>query len=68
MASGLIVWTELTTGFLGRTVKGSYSVSRDGLVIVKIVGGGEKTTQLDGSPARFIAERLLRELAAEGKV
>jgi hypothetical protein len=52
--------------FLGRLVKGTYSMSREGLVTVK-TPGGSKTTQLGGSPAIFVAKRLLRELAAEGK-
>ena len=67
MDRGLVVWRELTTQYLGRTVKGSY-LSRDGLMIVRTADGSEKTAQLDGSPQIDIAERLLRELASEGKV
>jgi hypothetical protein len=52
--------------FLGRLVKGSYSMSREGLVTVK-TSAGSKATQLGGSPAIFVAKRLLRELASEGK-
>jgi hypothetical protein len=52
--------------FLGRLLKGSYSMSRDGLVTVK-TAGGSKSTQLDGSLAIIVAKRLLRELAAQGK-
>jgi hypothetical protein len=61
-----IVWREVQTKFLGRTIVGSYALSRDGLVTVK-TPTAEKTTRLGGSPAKFIAERLLRELAVEGK-
>jgi hypothetical protein len=34
-------------------------------MIVRTAGGSEKTAELDGSPQIDIAERLLRELAAE---
>jgi|SRR5437588_7551054 hypothetical protein len=60
-----IVWREVQIKFLGRTIVGSYALSRDGLVTVK-TSTGEKATQLGGSPAEFIAKRLLRELAVEG--
>jgi hypothetical protein len=66
MERDFIVWRELTTEFLGRVVKGSYGMSREGLVTVRTLRGS-KTTQLGGSPAIFVARRLLRELAAEGK-
>ena len=59
-------WKELTIDFRGRTVSGSYSTSRQGLVTVKTLRGS-KTTTLSGSNARVIARILLRELAAEGK-
>jgi hypothetical protein len=59
-------WKELTIDFRGRTVNGSYSTSREGLVTVKTLRGS-KTTTLGGSNARVIARILLRELAAEGK-
>ncbi len=68
MDRGLIVWRELTTQYLGRLIKGSYTVSRDGLMIVRTAGGNEKTAELDGTPQIDIAERLLRELAAEAKI
>jgi hypothetical protein len=61
-----IIWREVQIKFLGRTIVGSYALSQDGLVTVK-TPTGEKTTQLGGSPAEFIAKRLLRELAVEGK-
>jgi hypothetical protein len=60
------IWKELTIDFRGRTVSGSYSTSREGLVAVKTLRGS-KTTTLSGSNATVIARILLRELAAEGK-
>ena len=63
MERDFVIWREFTTEFL---VKGSYSMSRDGLVTVRTLRGS-KTIHLGGSPAIFVARRLLRELAAEGK-
>jgi hypothetical protein len=57
---------ELTIDFRGRTVSGSYSTSREGLVTVKTLRGSKIAT-LGGSNVRLIARILLRELAAEGK-
>jgi hypothetical protein len=42
-------------------------MSPEGLVTVR-TRSDSKTTQLGGSLAIFVAKRLLRELAAEGKV
>jgi hypothetical protein len=63
------IWREVTVQFLGRTIKGSYSLSRDGSVTVNTPLGSKtsKTTRVAGWPAKFIAERLLRELAIAGK-
>jgi len=66
MERDFVIWREFTTEFLGRVVKGSYSMSRDGLVTVRTLRDS-KTIHLGGSPAIFVARRLLRELAAEGK-
>jgi len=60
------VWKELTIDFRGRTVSGSYSTSREGLVTVKTLRGS-KTTTISRSNVRLIARILLRELAEEGK-
>jgi hypothetical protein len=60
------IWKELTIDFQGRTVSGSYSTSRQGLVTVKTLRGS-KTTTLGGSNARVIARILLRELARKEK-
>jgi len=61
----LILWTQITTVFRGRAVDGSYAVE-GGTVKVR-TANGEKTAQLVGPGAIWIAGRLLRELAAEGK-
>jgi hypothetical protein len=59
-------WIQITTGFKGRAISGSYMVE-DGMVKVK-TPRGEKATQVDqGSNPIWAAARLLRELAAEGK-
>jgi hypothetical protein len=60
------IWKELAIDFRGRTISGSYSTSREGLVSVKTLRGS-KTTTLGGSNPRLVARILLRELAAEGK-
>ena len=66
MERDFATWKELTIDFRGRTVSGSYSTSREGLVSVKTLRGN-KTTTLGGSNPRLVARILLRELAAEGK-
>ena len=66
MERDFAIWREFDAVFLGRLVKGTYSMSHEGLVTVKTPSGSE-TTQLGCSPAIFVAKRLLRELAAEGK-
>jgi hypothetical protein len=69
MERGFEIWREVTIQFLGRTIKGSYSLSRDGLVTVNTPLGSKtsNTGRPGGWPAKFIAERLLRELAIAGK-
>jgi hypothetical protein len=64
-SGGLTVWKEITTNFNGRAVTGSYAIE-DGMVIVR-TPQGQKATQLSGLSQIFLAARLLRELAAEGK-
>jgi hypothetical protein len=66
MEREFVVWREFDAVFLGRLLKGSYSMSPEGLVTVR-TASGSRTAQLGGSPAIFVAKRLLRELAAEGK-
>jgi hypothetical protein len=61
----LTIWNQITTEFYGRSVYGSYVIS-DGMLTVK-TPRGEKAAQLGNSNSHFLTERLLRELAAEGK-
>ena len=58
-----IIWKEITTK--GRAISGAYAVE-DGIVKVR-TARGEKATHLGGTNAIWVAGRLLRELAAEGK-
>jgi len=59
-------WIEITTGFNGRAIHGSYAVE-DGIVKVK-TPRGERATQVEGvSNPIWLAVWLLRELAKEGK-
>jgi hypothetical protein len=61
----LTIWNQITSEFYGRRIYGSY-VIEDGMLKVK-TPRGEKGTQLGGSNPDKLAERLLRELAAQGK-
>jgi hypothetical protein len=59
-------WIQITTGFNGRTIHGSYAVE-EGIVKVK-TPRSEKATQVDGvSNPTWLAVSLLRELAKQGK-
>jgi len=59
-------WIQITIGFDGRAIHGSYAVG-DGMVKVKSPRG-ERATQVDGvSNPIWLAVSLLRELAKEGK-
>jgi len=59
-------WIQITTGFNGRAVHGSYAVE-DGMVKVK-TARGERATQVEGvSNAIWLAVWMLRELAKAGK-
>jgi hypothetical protein len=60
------VWNRVTTDFYGRSAYGSYVIENDTIIRVK-TPRGEKATQLRGFNPDQLAERLLRELAAEGK-
>jgi hypothetical protein len=61
----LTVWNQITTEFYGRHISAAY-VIEDGLLKVK-TPRGERRTRFGGSNRDQIAERLLRELAAQGK-
>jgi hypothetical protein len=60
-----IIWKEMTTAYNGRAIAGSWAVD-NGVVKVRTTFGG-KAAPLDGADGVWIAWRLLREMAAEGK-
>jgi hypothetical protein len=60
-----IMWTEITTAFEGRAVGGSWAVE-NGIVRVR-TALGEKSAPLEEANGVWVAWRLLREMAAEGK-
>jgi len=62
---GPIIWKEISTAFEGRPIGGSWLVE-NGIVKVKTTLG-EKTAPLENANGTWVAWRLLRELAAEGK-
>lgn len=61
----LTIWNQITTEFYGRRISAAY-VIEDGMLKVK-TPRGEKGMQLRGWNPDNLAERLLRELAAQGK-
>jgi hypothetical protein len=61
----LTVWNQITTEFYGRRIHAAY-VIEDVMLKVK-APGGEKSSRFGGSNPDKLAERLLRELAAQGK-
>jgi len=63
---GLTVWKEITTKFDDRAISGSYAIE-GGIVKVR-TSHGQKNAQLGDLSPIFVAARLLRELAPEGKV
>jgi hypothetical protein len=60
------IWNQITTEFFGRSVCGSYVIENDAIITVK-TPRGQKAMQLKGLRPDRLAERLLCELAAEGK-
>jgi hypothetical protein len=63
----LTIWNQITTEFYGRRISAAY-VIEDGMLKVK-TSGGERGAQFRGwSNPDQLAERLLRELAAQGAV
>ena len=60
------IWNQITTEFFGRSVCGSYVIENDTTITVK-TRHGQKAMQLRDLRPDRLAERLLRELAAEGK-
>jgi hypothetical protein len=63
---GLEIWSEITTEYNSRTIKGSFKYL-DGVVTVR-TPHGSKTTQLGGQTPEQLAKTLLRELAREGEL
>jgi hypothetical protein len=61
----LTIWNRVTTEFYGRSVDASYVIENEMLTVK--TPRGERAVQLRGSNPGWLAERLLRELAAEGK-
>jgi hypothetical protein len=61
----LTLWKQILSEFSGRRIYASYAVE-DGMVIVK-TARGHKAAQGGGPNAIWLAGRLLRELAEEGK-
>jgi hypothetical protein len=59
------IWKDISTTFEGRLIGGSWAVE-NGIVKVK-TSLGEKTAPLEEANGIWVAWRLLRELAAEGK-
>jgi hypothetical protein len=60
-----IIWKEITTAFEGRAVGGLWAVEK-GIVRVR-TALGEKVGPLEEANGVWVAWRLLREMAAEGK-
>jgi hypothetical protein len=61
----LIIWKEITTAFEGRAIGGSWAVD-EGVVRVR-TALGEKVAPVEEANGIWVAWRLLREMAAEGK-
>ena len=60
-----IVWKEITSAFNGRAIGGSWAVE-DRVVRVR-TALGKKAAPLEEADGVWVAWRLLREMAAEGK-
>ncbi|MFY9838437.1 MAG: hypothetical protein WAK55_18590 [Xanthobacteraceae bacterium] len=61
-----IVWKEITTAFEGRAIGGSWAVE-NGIVRIRTALGEKVAPLEEGKTGVWIAWRLLREMAAEGK-
>jgi hypothetical protein len=60
-----IVWKEITSAFNGHAIGGLWTIEA-GLVRVRTTLG-EKAAPLEEADGVWVAWRLLREMAAEGK-
>ncbi|MFY9841000.1 MAG: hypothetical protein WAK55_31920 [Xanthobacteraceae bacterium] len=60
-----IIWKDISTAFEGRAIGGSWAVEND---IVRVrTALGEKVAPIEEANGVWVAWRLLREMAAEGK-
>ena len=59
------IWTEVRVRAGNTIYKGHYRVERNEVVVRRT--GDEKSARLGAAPAQVLAEKLLRELVAEGK-
>jgi hypothetical protein len=60
-----IIWKNITTALEGRAIGGSWAVE-NGVVRVR-TALGEKAAPVEEANGVWVAWRLLREMAAEGK-
>jgi hypothetical protein len=60
-----IIWKEITTASEGRAIGASWAIE-NGIVRVR-TALGEKSAPLEEADGVWLAWRLLREMAAEGK-
>jgi hypothetical protein len=60
-----IIWKEITTAFKGRAIGGAWMIE-NGVVTVRTTLG-EKVAPLEEADGVWVAWRLLREMAADGK-
>jgi hypothetical protein len=60
-----LIWKEISTAFEGRAIGGSWAVE-NGIVRVR-TALGERVAPFEEANGVWIAWRLLREMAAEGK-
>jgi hypothetical protein len=61
-----IIWKEITTAFEGRVIGGSWAVE-DAHVRVRTALGEKSAPLVEEANGVWVAWRLLREMAAEGK-
>jgi len=65
LVTAQFIWKEITTAFKGRMIGGLYAVENE---IVRVrTPLGEKVAELEGANAVWVAWRLVREMASEGK-
>jgi hypothetical protein len=61
----LTIWNQIATEFYGRRISAAYVIEDETLKVK--TPGAEKGARFGGSNPNELAERLLRELAAQGK-